>query len=222
MKKLLTAICLVAMAATVASADILWDQSDWNTGGDGLLNMAATSCSFFNGNTKVHQANDVTFSVDVVLNSITIYETEGNGNAAAATQAYLWIAPKTGSSPTESSAAVNTAGNLVAITSAYVLKDGVYGLAITASGLNVALPAGDYWVSLTPRCSAGLFPWSVLCFANGSIIGDSTKYIEACSVNSSWSDLYAPDQHDGAIKIEGSAVVATENAVWGGVKALYR
>jgi hypothetical protein len=222
MKKLMLAVCVLALSAMGASADVLWDQSNWDTSGDGMVNMAYTTCSFINGNTKMHEANDVTFTTNVLVSSITIYETEGNGNAASASQGYLWITPKTGSLPTASSADVNNAANLVSITSAYVEKDGVFGLAITASGLNLALPAGDYWVSLTPRCSAGMFPWSVLCFSSGGIVGDSTKYIEACSVNSNWGDLFAPDQHDGAIKIEGTATVPTESEAWGNIKALYR
>lgn len=222
MKKLMTALCLLALAASGAAADVLWDQSNWDTSGDGLINMAWTTCSMINGNTKVHQANDVTFATDVVVSSVTIYETEGNGNAASATQAYLWIAPKTGSLPTASSSEVNNAANLVNITSAYVEKNGVFSLVITASGLNISLPAGSYWVSLTPRCSAGMFPWSVMCFSSDGQLGDSTKFIEACSVNSNWGDLFAPDLHDGAIKVEGSVAVPTENESWGAIKALYR
>ncbi len=222
MKKLMIALCLVALAASGASADVLWDQSNWDTSGDGFVNMAWTSCNMISGNTKVHQANDVTFASDVVISSITIYETEGNGNAFSATQGYLWIAPKTGSLPTVGSDVVNNAANLVNISSAYVEKDGVFGVAITASGLNLALPAGSYWVSLTPRCSAGFWPWSVLCFSSDGILGDSTKFIEACAVNSNWGDLFAPDTHDGAFKVEGSVVVGTENESWGGIKALYR
>jgi len=222
MKKLLTALCLVALAASGASADVIWDQSNWNTGGDGFMNLASSSCSMISGNTKVHVASDVTFYSDVVVNSITIYETEGNGNAAFATQGYLWIAPKTGALPTESSALVNVSTNLVTITSSYVVKDGVTGLAITASGLNRALPAGEYWVSLTPRASRGLFPWSVLTWSADGVIGEGSPSIEACTVNSNWSHQRAPEIYDAALKIEGATVVATENQAWGQLKALYR
>jgi len=106
----------LVVLATAAHAVVLWDQSNWNNTGEGSLNLSSNSCSQISGNTKVHTANDVHFATAVNITSVTVYETEGN--VQTATQAYLWIAPKTGSSPTESSSLVNNAANLVAITSA--------------------------------------------------------------------------------------------------------
>ncbi len=221
MKKLLTACALLAIVATGASAEVLWDQSNW-TGADGFLNIASNSCSQISGNTRVHTAMDVSFATDVTINSITIYERDGN--AAAATQAYLWIAPKTGSMPTASSDMLYTPANLVTTSTVYVTQDGETGLAVTAAGLNIELLAGDYWVSLTPRHNLGVFPYSIHWFSADGVVGDPTAAIVACAVNSNWYYPYAPDtQHDTAVLIEGTVpVVPADDAQWGGIKALYR
>ena len=89
-----SAALLLGIVASGASAAVLWDQSNWNQVNEGSLNLASTSCSQISGNTKVHIANDVHFSSPVTITTVRIYETAGN--VQAATQAYLWIAPKTG------------------------------------------------------------------------------------------------------------------------------
>ena len=93
----LFAAALSLLLATAAGADVLWDQSNWNTNTEGSVDLSSTSCSQISGNTKVHIANDVTFTSPVVIRSVRIYET--SGNVEAATQGYLWITPKTGPLP---------------------------------------------------------------------------------------------------------------------------
>lgn len=226
MKKLLTALCLVVLAASGASADILWDQSNWgNSTGDGFVNAAsAFACNFDGSRTKLHTANDVTFPVDVSVSAVSIWQTIGNGNAEGATQAYLWIVPKTGVMPTNSSSEVNNAANLVSITNTYETIGAETVLKTTASGLSLSLPAGSYWVSLTPRCNRGtIYPYSWHLFSGDGVLGDPTVRISACTVNSAWAYPYAPDtQYDTTLRIDGAAVVATETSPWGQVKALYR
>lgn len=224
MKKLLTALCLIAVAATGASADILWDQSAVTSTADGFVNAAsAFACNFDGSRTKLHTANDATFSVDVLISSVSIWQTLGNGNAEGATQGYLWIVPKTGAMPTNSSIEVNNAANLVPITNTYEVIGGETVLKTTASGLSLSLPAGSYWVSLTPRCNRGtIYPYSWHLFSS-SVVGDPTVRISACTTNSDWVYPYAPDtQYDTTLMIEGSAVVADETHAWGQIKALYR
>jgi hypothetical protein len=206
--------------ATAASAVVLWDQSDWNINGEGSVNLSSTSCSAFNGNTKAHTANDVHFDTPVHITTIRVYETLGN--VQTATQAYLWIAPKTGTLPTTSSDLVNNAANLVSITVATESKSGQTAAVVTASGLNIDLPAGDYWVSLTPRHSLGLFPYSVHRVITGSVVGDPTPTIVACTVNSNWIYNLNPNQPDYAIKIEGDLPVPTLKSSWSRVKSIYR
>lgn len=211
---------LLSALASAAGAVVLWDQSNWDTNGEGSVNLSSASCNPFSGNTKVHTACDVHFSQTVNITSVSVYETDGN--AAGATQAYLWIAPKTGPLPTENSSLVNNAANLVSITSAYEFNGSEAALVVTASGLNISLPAGDYWVSLTPRHSLGFFPYSVHRVTTGPIVGDPTAAIEACTSNADWFHPLDPTMYDYAIKIQGELPVPTHMTSWGRVKSIYR
>lgn len=210
----------ILLWASASSAMVLWDQSDWNTVGEGSLNLSSTSCSAISGNTKIHTASDVHFDTPVVINSVKIYEQDGN--VAGATQAYLWIAPKTGPLPTESSSLVNNAANLVSIAVTYETNGSAVAAVVTASGLSISLPAGDYWVSLTPRHSRGIFPYSVHYVTSSAVIGDPTPSIVACTVNSDWLYVLDPARYDYAIKIEGDATVPVAKPAWTQVKSLYR
>src|SRR5262245_62498335 len=91
---LATAALLSLSSATAANAAVLWDQSAVIATMEGSVNLSSTSCSQISSNTKVHTANDVHFDQPVTITAVRIYETPGN--VQAATQAYLWIAPKTG------------------------------------------------------------------------------------------------------------------------------
>jgi hypothetical protein len=209
------------LLAPAAGAVVLWDQSNWNPNGEGSLNLSSNSCNQISGNTKLHTANDVHFDTPVRITTVRIYETLGN--VQTATQAYLWIAPKTGPLPTASSDQVNNAANIKNITVATETVNGVETVVVTCSGLSIDLPAGDYWVSLTPRHSRGIFPFTVHRITSGSVIGDPTPSIEACVVNSNWFYVLAPNMYDYAIKIEGELpTVATTPQQWSRVKALYR
>ena len=210
----------LVLLATSASAAVLWDQSNWNTNNEGSLNLASTSCSQISGNTKLHTASDVTFAQPVIINSIKIYET--SGNVEAATSAYLWIAPKTGPVPTALSTDVNNAANIKPITISYETNGSATAVVVTCSGLNIPLAAGDYWVSLTPRHSRGIFPYTVHLVATGGVVGNETRVIEACVANSNWINALAPNTYDYALKIEGEQPTPAEGKSWGGIKALYR
>jgi hypothetical protein len=220
MKKLLLTAFAMLLVASAASAVVLWDQSNLNAGGEGSLNLSSNSCSQISGNTKLHTASDVTFSTSVVLTSVTVYESYGN--VQAATQAYLWIAPKTGSLPTTSSDLVNNAANLVTITATNATVNGVACVAVTASGLSRSLPAGDYWVSLTPKHSLGMFPYTVHLVTDGPVYGAPTCAVSACTVNSSWAVPLAPASWDYSLKIEGDMPVPVDGSTWGRVKSIYR
>src|SRR4249920_1902353 len=143
---------LLVSFATAASAAVLWDQSNWNATNEGSLNIASNSCSQISGNTRVFNAMDVTFGQPVNITSITLYETPGT--VQTATQAYLWIGPKTGPLPTVNSLTLYNAANLKPITNSTVATGVV---AVKASGLNISLPAGSYWVAMAPRHNLGVF-----------------------------------------------------------------
>jgi hypothetical protein len=188
--------------ASAASAEVLWDQSSLMTPPyDGSLNEATTgSCNQISGNTKVHIASDVHFDTPVHITAVRIYETPGN--VQAATTAYLWIQPKNGPLPTTRSDSLELAGLIVPITA---VTEGPNGptqfIRVSATGLDIELPAGDYWVSLTPRHNLGLFPYTFHIFAAGAV-GDPDPSIVACTVNSNWV-FPNPTHSDYAMKIEG-------------------
>jgi hypothetical protein len=162
----------------------------------------------------------VHFDNPVTITTVRIYEKLGN--VQTATQAYLWIAPKTGPLPTAASTDVNNAANIVPITISLENKNGVDAVVVTASGLNRSLPAGDYWVSLTPRHSRGIFPYTVHYITDSAVIGDPTPSIEACAPNSNWIYVLAPNLYDYAIKIEGDVPTPTLSKTLGAVKHIYR
>jgi len=86
----------------------------------------------------------------------------------------------------------------------------------------IDLPAGDYWVSLTPKHSLGIFPYTVHLTTTGPVVGDPTPTVVACTANTNWVYNLAPSQPDYAIKIEGDAVVPTLRSSWSKVKSIYR
>lgn len=217
--RILTAALALSLSfATAAGAAVLWDQSALNATLDGTVDLVSNSCSQISGNTKVHIASDVHFDNPVVISAVRIYETPGN--VQAATQAYLWIAPKTSSIPTNSSSEIEVAANLVPITVSAVVGGVV---TVSAQGLSRNLPAGDYWVSLTPRHSLGIYPYTWHIYAAGAVVGNPSAAIVACTVNSTWSYPLDPTARpDYSIRIEGDQAVPTLKASWARVKSIYR
>lgn len=219
--KAATVAAVLALSfATAASAAVLWDQSNWNTNTEGSVNLSSTSCSQISGNTKAHTACDVHFSGPVHITTVRIYETPGN--VQAATQAYLWIAPKTGPLPTTVSTDLEQAALSKPITSTTVTNGAFSAIQVTAANLSIDLPAGDYWVSLTPRHSLGIFPYTVHLTTTGPVFADPTPTVVACTSNTNWVYNLDPSRPDYAIKIEGDMVVPTLKSSWSKVKSIYR
>ena len=221
---IVVASVLLLSLSSAAGAVVLWDQSNVAQNGEGSLNLSSTSCSQISGNTKLHTASDVHFDQAVHITNVRIYEKAGN--VQTATQAYLWIAPKTGPLPTESSSLVNNAANIVPIAITTTTIGSLNVVVVSANNLNIDLPAGDYWVSLTPRHSRGLnFPYTVHHVTAGPIVGSPTTAIDACTVNSNWLtplDPPTPGGYDYSIKVEGDFPVATIQKSWAKVKSIYR
>ena len=215
---LTVALALSLSLATAAGAVVLWDQSNLNAALDGTINLVSNSCSQISGNTKLHTASDVHFDNPVTITAVRIYETPGN--VQASTQAYLWIAPKTGPIPTTIRTDVEAAANLVPIV--VTSLPGGTVVEVSAQGLNRSLAAGDYWVSLTPRHSLGLYPYTWHIYTAGPVVGDPTAALGACTVNSSWAYPLDPTKPDYSIKIEGTLPVPTLQSSWARVKSIYR
>ena len=196
---------LLLSSAAVAGAEVLWDQSDWDTrptnSQEGSINLSSNACSQISGNTKVHTACDVHFDNPVHITTVRVYETFGN--VQTATLAYLWIRAKTGPLPTTPSDSLELAAIQVSITPVTETIGTSQCVRVSATGLDIELPAGDYWVSLTPRHNIGVFPWTFHLASMGAVVGDQTVAIEACTVNSNWFVPTNPTLHDYAMKIEG-------------------
>jgi hypothetical protein len=211
------ASALLLSLASAAGAEVLWDQSNWDTrpvnSNEGSINLSSNACSQISGNTKVHTANDVHFDKPVHITTVRIYETFGN--VQTATQAYLWIHPKNGVLPTTSSDSLELAAIQVNITAVTETKGAAQCVRVSATGLDIELPAGDYWVSLTPRHNIGVFPWTIHLASTSAVVGDQTVAIEACTVNSNWFYPTNPTLHDYAMKIEGEAHGPTATAPTG-------
>jgi hypothetical protein len=110
----------------------------------------------------------------------------------------------------------------VPITSATETIGANTAVVVTATGLNINLPAGDYWVSLTPRHNLGIFPYSVHLITSGPVVGDPTAAIVGCTVNSNWLYPLDPNRPDYTLKIEGDFPVPALRSSWTAVKQIYR
>ena len=216
------ASALLLSLASAASAEVLWDQSDWDQPGpvnedDGSVNLSSNSCNQISGNTKVHTASDVHFDDPVHITAIRIYEKRGN--VETATQARLWIYPKTGALPTTPGDSLELPGLLVPISAVLETSGPSTAVRVTAAGLDVELPAGDYWVSLTPVHNLGIFPYSIHLHTASAVIGDPTVAITACpppGPSSGWVYPLDPIKRpDSTIKIEGEVHRTTATAPTG-------
>ena len=198
-------------AVGTAHADVLWDQSTLDPNGPGIANSESPGFGGF----VVHGVNDVIvdgngWNVD----SLTLYYSTWNFDwQTDVVDAYLHVFPKTGALPTEDP----TLSALVPVTVVFG-SDEVEYLAITASGLDLDLAPGEYWLSLTPRGPAGVFganlQWPAV--ATGD---DVALYI----VDSpEWIAPYPG--YDGAFLVEGTPLNPTpvEATTWGAIKSLYR
>jgi len=186
-------IMMVAAAGSVASADVLWDQSqlDWNA--NGFFNSISGGFPF--GST-VYSVADVTVPAGGwTVNSISMYFTLFTSSwDQDVTQGRLYVQPKTGAAPT-----VLPGGSLVPM-SAVALNDpiqfqGYYE--VTAAGLNINLAPGEYWIGITPAAPGGPFgPEIGLPSANP--VGASTYSFDG-NAGGPWTNVGV----DAAIKVQG-------------------
>jgi hypothetical protein len=198
-KLIAAAAALLVSLASAAGAEVLWDQSNWDPALNGTVDLSSASCSQVSGNTKVHVASDVHFDAPVHITTVRIYETPGF--VQTATQALLWIHPKNGVLPTTVSDSLELAALNVNITA---VNETPQVVRVSATGLDIELPAGDYWVSLTPKHSyGGTPPYTYHIITSGPVVGGPSAAIVACTSNSNWVYPLAPNLYDYSIKIEG-------------------
>jgi len=206
--KIAVALCaLFLTAATAAQAITLWDQSaiSLDPNAPSIANWKATGF----GGGIVHSVDDVTVSgMAWHVTSITEYYSTWNPNWTSLTQGYLHVWPKTGALPTQNP----TVDPIVSMTCVDTGDpNGVF--AITASGLDLTLPPGDYWIGITPIASAGAFG------ANNQWPALNTIGAPVASYDTAWHNYYG--NYDGAMKVEGDLPTPTSNTTWGRIKTLY-
>ncbi len=133
----------MSITAPVSAGDVLWDQP-----------LILDSTAFVDQNFpdfpdfSTFLVSDVVFGSGVIINSITTYYTNANNlwpqNAAGTATLNIFADPLSGGDDPMAGASVVV--NFV--TSAD-------GIAVTASGLNIALGAGTYWIGLSPELDFG-------------------------------------------------------------------
>jgi hypothetical protein len=198
----ITLSLLLSLIAGASGAMVLWDQSVFDPNGPGIANSHSPG---FNG-FVIHSVNDVTVDATWNVQSITQYYSSWNFNWGSISTGYLHIAPKTGALPTFNP----TTDVQVPMTA--TLVDGVF--VVSATGLNIDLAAGEYWMGITPVAPAGISGANLQWAA--PIVGDAIASHE----NGAWHNYYAG--YDGAILVEGERPVSVDSSTWGSIKSLYR
>lgn len=196
MKKCVAAMLMVMGAgASMASADVLWDQSafDWNA--PAFFNSISGAPPF--GVTAYAVADVHVPAGGWTVNSVTMYfsDIESGGSwETAVTQGRLYIQPKTGSSPT-----VAPGGSLIPMSAVSLFDNTVQQsyYAVTASGLNNILAPGDYWIGITPAAPGGFFG-PELGMPTAGIIGSQSSVFDVGFL--SWSGVGS----DAAILVNGT------------------
>ncbi len=151
MKKVLALVAL-AGCASLASADTLWDQQpSFNV--NGVVNAIAGNPPF---GVTAYTVGDVQVGAGGwTIDSITMYWSRITSNwENDVTQARLYVQPKTGAVPT-----VLPGGALMPVSVVSLFDDVAQQsyYAVTMSGLNINLNAGDYWIGITPAAPGGPF-----------------------------------------------------------------
>ena len=212
MKKMSIVLTLILMAATatVAGAQtILWDQT---AGYEGW------SMGFFNNiaggppmGSTMYTVNDVTVPETWTIHRYTVYYDGFDPTwAGSVTSAVFYIEPKTGSTPTG-----DPASGVTVPVVCEILGNGF--MTVTALELDEVIPAGDYWMGLTPMA-----PNANNIHVSVTAVGDDSPTWDAFGFPMPMWGAWSPGL-DGAIQIEGSlGVVPNEEASWGDVKNLYR
>ena len=193
----------VVAFATAAPAAVLWDQSNYETAPNALVDEEFLDYPTYSS----YMMMDVVASTDWTVDSVSIYLTDGqNGVWQAINQARLNVFSWTpGSLPLASDDPA--AGTLVSVT----MTDLGDTFKMTASGLNLDLSAGNYWIGLAPQATHATQGQEFHRAA--PIIGDNAAWRNpggAFGFGTGWNYAYIidtlgqwEDTYEGAILIEG-------------------
>ena len=207
-KILLTTLAIVALA-TVAGAEILWDQAEADMGAPGFFNSESGSPPF---GMTMFTVSDIL--VDDVWNvtTITTYWSILDEGWANLFEGYLVVFPKTGPLPADTDDPTLSA--LVPMTATTELNLGT----LVAGDLDLLLEPGEYWIGITPIAPA---PFGPEVHLSSTInYGDASPSYDPFGMPPGWMN-FTPD-HDATILIEGAVTVATEAKSLTDVKTLFR
>lgn len=207
-KIMLTTIAIVALA-TVAGADVLWDQSTPDEAVPGFFNTESGAPPF---GLTMYTVNDVVVNDTWNVTTISTFWSILDEGWANLTEGYVHVFPKTGPLP---AATDDPVLSMVVPMTATVSAN--YGT-LVADGLGLVLEAGDYWIGITPIAPSGPFGPEVQ-FSCTNYLGDETASY----------DPYGPGDwftfnpgYDATLLIEGDVTVATESHSLTNVKSLFR
>jgi hypothetical protein len=218
-RKVMTALsAVVLLLAQTASADVLWDRSNYDAFGPGFFNVDAGSPPF---GLTVHTVNHVSVGgAGWTVQSITTYYSAldpawGTGIV----NGYLHVYDKTGPLPIDGSDDP-TASPLVAMSATF---NGDHW-AVTASGLSLPVGPGEHWIGITPIAGAGPFGPEIHLASLDAPSGDDAASYDVFAFPGPPAWFHFNPGLEGSILIEGVTEdpVSVEARSFGNVKALYR
>lgn len=202
--KQLFAIALVATMAASSQAAYLWDQSSFS--GNGVVNQQFADFPTFSaytvGDITLSQASNIT-SVSTLIGFAVSPAFISGVNSGV-----LNIFAKTGSSPL---AGDNPAAGTIVSATTTIFDAGNNIYEFKASGLNINLAAGSYWVGLTPDTNFGVHGQAFHVGSTTSL-GDASHVRNpgggfALPSGTSWAPVSTiGTDFDSTLRIEGAPV----------------
>ncbi len=213
-RKLVLVALMCTAASATATADVLWDRSAYDLAVPGYFNVDAGSPPF---GLTWHTVNHVTVGPEswLVDTITTYYSALDPAWGAGITTGFLHVFPKSGALPS----ADPTLSPAIVLSATLEVDH----WRIVATGLNMHLDAGEYWIGITPVAGAGPFgPEIHLTSASPKTGDDSASYDVFAPPPPAWF-VFNPGV-EASILIEGTlgGPVSVESETWAGVKQLYR
>ncbi len=214
MRRLVLLIAILAIAQ-LASAEVLWDQSDFDPWGAGFFNSESGGPPM---GMTVHCVTDITVPTthDWFIDSITTYYSALDQVwSEGIIEGYLHLFPKVGPLPIDGTD--DPGASTVVPMSGYLNGD---HHVVTATGLNLHLTPGDYWICITPVAPGGMWGPEIHLGSLSAPIGDASASYDIYGTPMPMWMNFMPGL-DAAILIEGESSVATEPTSLSSIKSLY-